>query len=358
MSFITNKDKHSLSKTILYTILNWGLGHATRAKPLIQFLINEGYTVILASDGEAKNWLENEFPNLQVVTLPEYNPIYANSAAQFAPKMAMQIPKFLKAIKKEQQVVASFVEQNNIDLIISDNRYGCYHFTIPSIIICHQLYLRYPKSRLFEKIVNASYNKFFKPFDAIWVPDLAPPNHLSGEMSESSLTKNYIGIESRLSKESIPQKYTYLAVLSGPEPQRQLFENEIINAFSKTEKFCVIVRGTKAKLVDAELPRNIAVFDLVDTASLNELINQSELVICRSGYTSIIDILHLQKKVIFVPTPGQLEQEYLAESLIKQGYVVQQQSNLNLTTDVKVNKTKNLSYNYSFIQQQLASFLT
>jgi len=52
---------------------------------------------------------------------------------------------------------------------------------------------------------------------------------------------------------------------------------------------------------------------------LEETILRSKLVVSRSGYSSIMDLEALEAKAFFVPTPGQFEQEYLAERLKHMG---------------------------------------
>lgn len=51
---------------------------------------------------------------------------------------------------------------------------------------------------------------------------------------------------------------------------------------------------------------------------LETTINSSKLIISRSGYTTIMDLAKLNKRAIFIPTPGQYEQLYLADILSKQ----------------------------------------
>ena len=54
---------------------------------------------------------------------------------------------------------------------------------------------------------------------------------------------------------------------------------------------------------------------------LEQAFNESERVLCRSGYTTIMDLVKLQKKAFFIPTPGQYEQEYLAKKYKEEGLV-------------------------------------
>jgi UDP-N-acetylglucosamine:LPS N-acetylglucosamine transferase len=47
--------------------------------------------------------------------------------------------------------------------------------------------------------------------------------------------------------------------------------------------------------------------------ALNELLNNSEYIVARSGYSTIMDLLAVKKNAILIPTPGQTEQEYLGQ---------------------------------------------
>ena len=65
------KDAHK--GVILYGVLNWGLGHATRSVSIIKALQQEGYTVVIASDGQALSYLKGVFGELDYEKLPGYN---------------------------------------------------------------------------------------------------------------------------------------------------------------------------------------------------------------------------------------------------------------------------------------------
>jgi predicted glycosyltransferase len=63
---------------------------------------------------------------------------------------------------------------------------------------------------------------------------------------------------------------------------------------------------------DLPISTNIDFYGLVKSDDINELMCKSEVVIARSGYSTIMDLRKLNKKAILIPTPGQTEQEYLA----------------------------------------------
>ncbi|MCB0536951.1 MAG: glycosyltransferase, partial [Bacteroidetes bacterium] len=237
-----------MQQTILFAILNWGLGHATRSIPLINYLLKKQYKLIICSDGDALALLQKEFPHLIFEKTPAYNASYTKNKNQLFIHLAKQIPHFIKIIKEENRLCEKLIEKHQANFIISDNRYGFYNKNIHSALICHQLRLLFPQSRLFENMVNASYINFLKPFSEIWIPDIAPPKNLSGRMSQTNLKNtHYIGIDSRFIKTKPTESINILAVISGPEPQRTLLEQKIYTQLQNIEGNHLIVRGTKQK---------------------------------------------------------------------------------------------------------------
>lgn len=350
-----------MQRTILYAVLNWGLGHATRSIPIIQYLIDKGNHVIIASDGDALLLLQKEFPTLVFEEVSAYNVVYANNSTQFNVTLAKQIPKFIKAIQAEQKECIALCERYNIDVIISDNRYGFYHNKIPSAFICHQLHLLYEANILFEKIVNKSYQAYLKKFTQIWVPDFEDPNKISGKLSQLKWNNiKFIGADSRFIKIDLPITHKVLVVLSGPEPQRTILEDKILEQLPEIEGMHLLIRGTKKAKKLAKI-NNIEIIDFATSELLNQKIESSKIVVCRSGYTSVIDLLKLNKKALLIPTPGQVEQEYLAKNLTKKNwFVIANQDYLNLAENIlKLDQTKfptlNFKYNFELIEQFLPS---
>jgi predicted glycosyltransferase len=59
----------------------------------------------------------------------------------------------------------------------------------------------------------------------------------------------------------------------------------------------------------------IKVFNHLPADELRQEIERAEWVISRCGYSTIMDLVALQKKALLIPTPAQTEQEYLAAYL-------------------------------------------
>ncbi|MEY5042418.1 MAG: hypothetical protein RLZZ414_1982 [Bacteroidota bacterium] len=302
---------------ILFTVLNWGLGHATRSIPLINKLLQNNNVVYIASDGEALTLLQNHFPQLHLFNLPSYNITYSKSTFQNF-KLIVQVPKILKTIKKEHQITQTLCSEYNFDFIFSDNRYGTYHSQIKSVFICHQLSLQVPFAKsLMQKIHSLRINKFAN----CWIP-CDEHNNLIPQLTNNpyiKIPKKFIGYLSRwegkkFDKQSV-KKFIACAVISGPEPQRSIFEQKCIQLFSKYPQYNFAVVGGVFKTGEVKIFDNIMYFKYLNNIDLWNLINQSNQVISRSGYTSVMDYLITDTPVIYIPTPGQSEQEYIANQL-------------------------------------------
>lgn len=305
------------NKTILVAPLNWGLGHATRCIPIIRLLLEEGFQVLLGSDGNALTVLQREFPKLEFVTLPSYQIEYPKKTANFKWKMLLRSPKIIQAIHAEQKMLKDLVKSNAIHGVISDNRFGLYHSAIPTVFITHQLQVLSGNTTWLASAINRRY---IKHYDACWVPDFKGANNLSGKLAHPknfTIPVTYIGPLSRLNILDIPVSYDILVLLSGPEPQRTELEQILLHELKMHKGKVLFVRGK----IDAEKPikglDHIKIIDFMESEALEKAINASKLILCRSGYTTIMDLAKLGKKAFFIPTLGQTEQEYLAKRLKK-----------------------------------------
>lgn len=320
-----------MAKKILVAALDWGIGHASRCVPIITELQKQGAQVYLAASGRAYHFFQKEFPNLPLLTLAQHNfKYYSNNMVA---NMAMQWPKIVYAIWKDRLLIRQIVEEYQINGIISDNRFGCYHSKVHSVFMSHQLHLKLPALPLANWIFNQQLNhRFIKKFDACWVPDSDGLSSLSGKLSQPplSLPTFYLGILSRLQSLTIDFQYEYLFLLSGPEPQRTRLEQKLLNALPYLNGKILLVQGKTELLVQKQEER-LEVCSFLTSKDLAKAIASSRRIICRSGYSTIMDLVKMNRTALLIPTPGQTEQEYLAESLSKKGFfTTQSQKNLNL----------------------------
>ena len=324
-------------KRILVAPLNWGIGHATRCIPIINALIDNNYEVILATDGRPLHLLSTEFPQLEIIRFPDYDIKYPKYFPMSI-SMLLQTPKLLWNIKKEQLSLQSIIKDYNIDGVISDNRFGLYSETIPCAFITHQLQIQTPYFT--DSIRNFNY-KYINKFDACWVMD-DEKNNLAGSLSKPNTLPNntiYIGTQSRFEYQDTKKIYDFLAIVSGPEPQRTILEKGLIKTLKTRKEKSLIVLG-KPELENEEQIGNLTIKSHLKASELNTAILQSHLVICRPGYSTIMDLEKLGKKAILIPTPGQTEQEYLADYCMKKNICFSQnQSEFNFSLAINKNKT-------------------
>lgn len=303
----------SRQKHILFCVLNWGLGHASRSIPMIAHLIGQGYRVTIASDGTAAELLRQVFPGCNFLDLPSYRIIYGRNPLR---SIITQIPRLLTMIRKEQRLLRSWLITHPCDLIISDNRYGAYARHLPSILITHQI--NYPGSILGSWLAQLVFAWLGRPFGELWIPDQPASGSLSGVLSHNRFVRNkyYLGHWSALPplNREIGFEYDVILVLSGPEPNRSWLQNAFIRLITADPSLkATLVCGSTS--TPPSPPPNLRVFGLVDATEISRLVGQSRVILSRSGYSSIMDWALHGLPVVLIPTSGQPEQEYLANWL-------------------------------------------
>jgi uncharacterized protein (TIGR00661 family) len=322
--------RHQL-KRILISPLDWGLGHATRCIPVIQKLQAAGAEVVLGGSGRSLSLLRFEFPELEHILLEGYDIRYPLKGGM-AWNMLRSVPRILKGIKNEHKEVQQIVKDRKIDLIISDNRYGLYSPLVPSIFITHQVFIKAPFGQGLLHLIN---NNYINRFTECWIPDREGKENLSGDLSHSgALPSNayFVGPLSRFQKPANPQEkgYDIVFLFSGPEPQRTALEELILNQCASLDLKMLLLRGTPEEKEEGQ-KGNIRILPNIGYRELESILSDAGMVVSRSGYSTIMDMAVLGKKCIFIPTPGQTEQEYLASYHARLGHcLVQNQSKMNI----------------------------
>ncbi|WP_159022487.1 glycosyltransferase [Formosa sp. L2A11] len=304
-----------MKKRILIAPLNWGLGHATRCIPIINQLIINNFTPVIASDGIALALLKKEFPTVETVELPAYDITYAKKGHFFKLKLLKDSPKLIKAIKAEKKATKVLIETHNIDGIISDNRLGVHSKKIPSVFITHQLQVLSGNTTWLS---TKMHQRIIEKFNQCWVPDHENEPSLSGKLSHMKgieIPLKYLGPLSRFERHDIEKTYDIMILLSGPEPQRTFLEEKLLETFKTDSRRILCVRGVIEKEQITTTNGNLTITNFMTGKTLENALNASNFVLSRSGYTTVMDLSVLGKKAFFIPTPGQFEQEYLAERL-------------------------------------------
>lgn len=309
---------------ILLAPLDWGLGHATRCIPIIRYLQQKGCEVVLAADGAPARLLVTEFPGISIRPLRGYKIRYSSGSSLVAP-MFLQLPGILRSVKNEHRWLNDLLKKEKFDIVISDNRPGFWSNQTHSIYITHQLLIHSGKGKWLNRILQQLHTRYMKRFTEVWVPDMQGVQNLAGELSHplpSLIQPTYLGLLSRFEKKSpVEKKYDLIVLLSGPEPQRTILEQKILQQLQSHTGTLLFVRGLpQQKNNPLQSQPHIHYCNHLPASELQEAIASSDLVICRSGYTSLMDLIRLQKKAFLIPTPGQPEQQYLAQYMQEESY--------------------------------------
>jgi predicted glycosyltransferase len=315
---------------ILVCPLDWGIGHATRCVPIIRHLLEQNHEVVIAADSRPLEFLRDYFPDLEFIRMPGFRISYP-SGNKMIMKMMFQAPAILSNIYKEYRHLGNIIKDNSIDVVISDNRFGLWSDKVYSVYITHQLMIKAPeKMKWAEPLLHRLHRWFISHYDECWVPDLPGENNLSGDLSHKyPFPENgfYTGILSRFDKpgkEPVPgdldKAPELLVMLSGPEPQRTIMENIILEGLARQkDSDAVILQGLPGSYKEASPLPGVSVFNHLPDAEIRRLIRHSGVIICRPGYSTLMDLVTMGRSALLVPTPGQTEQEYLAVYLSAKG---------------------------------------
>jgi hypothetical protein len=337
--------------SVLVAPLDWGLGHATRCIPIVKELMLQGARVIMASSGNQKALLIQEFPGLEILEIPGYGIRYKQGIL-LKWGLVLKVPSILKQFRRENKWLEQTRQQHSIDAVISDNRYGLFNRKIYSVFITHQLCIQSGKNTdstndgialqkrvggWVDRIILKWNYKFIGKFSCCWVPDQEGFHSVAGKLSHPavlpSMPVKYIGVLSRFKpREKKQLKNSLLIILSGPEPQRTQFENILFEQLKGTTLQTLVVRGLPGSGESIPfIQEGILIFNHLSSDALNEKLSEAEFIIARSGYTTVMDLIKLKKSAILVPTPGQTEQEYLGAYLSQKKWMYTvSQKNFNL----------------------------
>lgn len=316
----------SQPKKILITPLDWGAGHTTRCIPLVAHLLQNGHKPIVAGN-EAQMAIIDQYFNGSIDTIytPGYNVIYSglNKVAQAG--LLLQTPRLLKTIGQENIRLKEIVKKLRPDGIISDNRYGMYHARVPSVIMTHQLRIQSGLGNAVDNILQRMHYKYLNKFGATWVVDTEASPGLAGTLSHPTAMPDsykYIGLLSRFAcmvtgnqKEDGP----ILVLISGPEPQRTEFSKMLWQQVLKHPGPVMFAEGSETVTGPATIPAHISYHKRIDGPMLAETLMNASIVVCRSGYSTLMDLSAINKHAIVIPTPGQTEQQYLGTKLHERG---------------------------------------
>lgn len=308
---------------ILVAPLDWGLGHATRCIPVIESLKRRGCEVLIAGSGLGGELLSKRFPDLVFEPLPSYNITYSRKGSM-AVHLLKQLPQLLNIIRDERNALEQIIAKHQVSCVISDNRYGLYNSGVKSIFMTHQIHISSGRNwKWIDQALFVLHRKFIEKFDEVWIVD--EPEHEKGKWAGKLSSSNglripyrYVGLLSRFSHNnesklgSNEMSFQRIALLSGPEPQRGLLEHKMLQYFDGLPGKSLVVRGIAGD--EVRVDKNTTILNVIDDSTLTKVMSSNPIVYCRSGYSTLMDLLHLHHaRAVFIPTPGQTEQAYLAD---------------------------------------------
>lgn len=307
---------------ILVAPLDWGLGHATRCIPIVNELIRRGCEVWIAGEGQVAAMLQKELPEARFFLLRGYRIFYHNTMQNFALTIIKQLPKITRAIRYEHRWLKEILQEQHFDAVISDNRYGLWNRNTISVIITHQINILSGLGPAIDTVLRSISHRFIRRFSKCWIPDVEGDHNIAGRLAHGSRlpgNAGYIGLLSRMKSLPAARLYDVAIILSGPEPRRTIWEKALLSMLRSFTGRTLLVRGLPAATEDLPGINGVTIANHLPATELNTAIQSAEWVICRSGYSSVMDLFRLRHKAILVPTPGQTEQKYLADHLHKMG---------------------------------------
>lgn len=280
-----------------------------RLVPLIRQFQFQGNTILVACDTEQQRILEHELDQVTYIPFDGYPFLFKGNS--FRLDLARKFSSLSRYVTAETSRVNTLVQEHRIDFVISDQRPGFRSDTIPSIFLSHQLELPLP---FYLKPAQWIYSRWINQFDVLWIPDKKGSDNLSGKLSHTTHARAfYIGWLSRFEKSDTekPIAYRYGALISGPEPYRTQFMEEVKTSLSKLDEPCFLIGPVKK----VEQLGKLTLLPHQSTAEFQKLMESAEYLIARAGYSTLMDMRVIGKKSILIPTPGQDEQLYLSQHL-------------------------------------------
>jgi hypothetical protein len=305
------------SRTVLFAVLDWGMGHATRTAPLIEATLAAGHRVHVASRGVGLAWLRERFGTAGVTfhDKPGRHISYAERLNFL--HIAGQMPGFLRSIQEELDWTAAFVAEHGVDRVFSDNCYGVASAAVPSILMTHQLHLPVPVG--LRPMARRVVRGWCERFGEIWVPDLEGAGALSGRLGHPALLPGrtrYVGplspVAGRVGRPS-GEAWTAVGMVSGPEPHRTLMEEGLRGWLSGVPGQHVIFAGRPGG--GERRDGNVLTRYSAPAEEIVGAWEDAKFVVCRAGYSTVLDLACQGKPAVIIPTPGQTEQLQVAQHL-------------------------------------------
>ena len=305
------------------------MGHAARMIPLASKLRELNNNVIIASGEEHLSLFRNELPGLTYINFTGFKTRYSRFFPQYL-SLLFKIPALLYHIIVEHHKLRRIIAEYAVDIIISDNRFGLWNRKVITVYVTHMPLIPLPKYLKFiEPLGVYLHRQIIKKYSLCFIPDLPGNLNLSGRLSHGlKLPDNvrYIGILSRFidpeqPNDENPVKFHHnTVILSGPEPQREILKQKLVILLKDKEPITVMFEGKPGNRGEIARNENIIFYSHLPAYRMKGIITSSDSIITRAGYTTLMELVSLNCTALIIPTPGQTEQEYLAEYLSEKGW--------------------------------------
>ena len=315
-------------KNILICPLEWGLGHAGRMVPVARELLTMGNNVFIGSGKNITEFFRKELPELSYIHFPGFRMKYSAWLPQYA-VIFFRTPLFVFSVIKEHFRLKRIIRNYDIDIVISDSRIGLWNRDIPTAVVTHMIRIPHPRGLQFlEKIALEIARRIIRKFDLCLIPDLPGEVNISGKLSHHlplPANARYSGLLSRFEKPDTTlvgtiKKYFCAVILSGPEPQKSILREKMEKILNASDKSSVILEGSPSGELRRSEEGKITYINHLPAKDFGKIILESENIVTRSGYTTLMELISLRRSALLIPTPGQPEQEYLAEYLANKGW--------------------------------------
>ncbi|MFP4223274.1 MAG: glycosyltransferase [Phycisphaeraceae bacterium] len=334
-----------MARRILFGTSSWGLGHATRDLVLIRALLEAGCEVTVVATGPALKVLRGELgERCDYLDWPDMPSTISRSTIGFYVKTISFIPRIFLAWFDEKRRLRKLLRDRPIDVVISDHRYGLVTDAVPCFFISHSpRYIAPWRSWFMETCMELFVAAWLRPAEKLLVPD-HDQRGLSGDMSHKTrfFPREKMVFLGQLSSLSLPddppgQDIDTFISISGPEPQRTRFQAKVLGQLGRLKGRTVVTLGLPGREPPRvkDVPANVEIHAYLGRAEQQRMMLRSRLVVCRSGYTTLMELAELGRPALLVPTPAQTEQLYLAKTLREQGlFHSVKQSELDLSRDI------------------------
>jgi UDP-N-acetylglucosamine transferase subunit ALG13 len=283
----------------------------------------------IGSGEEHLSLFRNEMPGLSYIKFTGFKPGYSRFLPQYL-VLLLKIPQLLYHIILEHHRLKRIIREYAIDIVISDNRFGLWNSNVTSVYVTHMPLIPLPKPLRFLEFLGVFLHRaVIKKYSLCFIPDLPGELNVSGRLSHGiRLPDNvrYTGILSRFNTtgssphEKLINFQHNTVILSGPEPQREILKQKLADILKEQDPPTVMLQGRPDKMREIVRAGNIIYYNHLPASEMKEMITGSERIIARSGYTTIMELISLNCSALLIPTPGQTEQEYLAEYLSEKGW--------------------------------------